>query len=641
MAKFCFYIGDGDRVIDRLRSAASFCWGVVEESTFDSFHLFIAADDSQRYSRRTESFLGAISGYAERCGISTPPSGLDGFFAEISNTDWPLNDEWTGSFSAVVYSSVSETVTLCNDLLGHLPLYYSREVNGLLGATSMIVLGQALDCDPDVVGVLQRITPPFCNYGRRTLLKKVYRLLPGERLKWKSNSRGVSRDYDDTLYSKVDGLDLRNSARAVFDCMQAEIDIAASDHDSISIATSGGWDSRIVLGGMPRDKFSVNCLTYGGKHLYETHIARRSSEAIGAKHEYFPIENRYFPSRSQLETLVKETESANYFEWFGIIESGRQAGDKRTLLLGDLCESIDGRYMTTFSSRKARILSYIGGVFGKHDVFLEANDHSFGEWCNTKTSEIMATLLANRKHLSADLALSISRPQLVSEIERDLEISFARVRAHAPPFSAMYDELFIWFHRIRFLLGNQITWLSAAYDPISPGLSMRFLRLITTIHPRQRIRKRLMNAIIGLPEFDKLSRIPSSQIPFISSRTPAVIKDAVWGLRSGLDQLMIKRTLKSKNFNGRQRVLRSLDYIKEYRRPGTAVNVKSWFSGRYLKADGYLCTLQKRANLDAWTLINVDIAAPANVSMILDLCRRESTQTVDTVKKERSAATLA
>ena len=624
MSNFCFYYGDDINVIDRLRQASIFCWGKVEKIVLDSFHLFVAAEDFDDFSYRAKTVIGAISGYAKSQTESDPQPDYAGFFSEISDRAWPLSDDWTGSFAAIAYSSRRNEVTLCNDVIGHFPLYYSHVGDGFIGGTSQIALGRSLGREADAVGVLQRITVPFCNYGRRTLLKEVFRLLPGERLKWRPNGQNVKCEYDNSLCGTATDTDLRSSAKLVWDCLRSEIAVAIGNDQNLSIATSGGWDSRLILGGIPKDKFSVNCVTYGGEDLYETQVARRCAEEIGASHESFPIENKYFPSRSQIEELIKETESANYFEWFGIIEKARSDGPKVPLLLGDLCESIDGRYMTVFSTRKARTTSLLGGMMAKHELLEKSDDAAFTNWCDEKIREITSSLLANLKHLSDDLTADLSEAQIIAETADDLKISFSRVSDNAPQFSAMYDELFIWFHRIRFLLGNQINWLSSAFHPVSPGLSMRFLRLITTIHPQQRIRKRLMNAIIHLPEFDQLSRIPSAQIPFVSSRAPSLIKDVLWGLRSGLDQVLIKRSMKNKKVGGRQRVLPSLDYVTEYRRNSTEANVKSWFSGNYIKSGDYLRLFQERANLDAWTLINVDIAAPANVGIILDLCKSET-----------------
>ena len=623
MAKFCFYHGENVEIVNRLRQAAIFCWKEIGEETVGSFSLFIAADDFQSAFCSTERLIGAISGYA-RC--ATEPNGASArrLLTEISEKKTPPGDEWSGSFAAVAYASAVSEITLCNDLLGHFPLYYADLESEFIGGTSLIVLSRALRSEIDAVGVLQRITVPFCNYGRRTILKNVNRLLSGERLKWSEKDSELRRDYDNSLYRSVINTDLKTTARMVWDCLSEEITNAVDGHEKINVAMSGGWDSRLLLGGMKERGWSVSCLTYGGENHYETKIARRCAVAVGASHESFSIENRYFPARRQIENLIKETESGNYFEWFGMIEEAQASKAKMPLLLGDLCESIDGRYITEFSTRKARVTSFLRELKGEKETFTTADDANFGRWRDEKRIEIPAALLKNLSNLSKELARSMTKEQIVEEIEADLELSFARVRDHAPPFAALYDELFIWFHRIRFLLGNQLTWLGAAFHPVSPGLSMRFLRLISTIHPGLRIRKRLMNAMIRLPEFDGLAAIPSAQIPFIGSRAPASFRDVLWGTRSVLDKLLIKRTMKTKNAEGRQRVLPSLDYMKEYRRENTAANVESWFSGKHIKSENYRRILRERAALNAWTLINVDLAAPANVSIILDLCAAKS-----------------
>ena len=632
MAKFCFYYGEDNYLVERMRRAAVFCWGSVEESAHDSFRLFVATEDYRQSFCRTENLIGAVSGYVSdasennSAGVGETTGGRrnERFLAEISEKKWPLGDEWTGNFAAVSYSPVKGEITLCNDIIGHLPLYYTQTDKGFAGGTSLIVLSRTLESETDAVGVLQRISVPFCNYGRRTLLKNVFRPLTGERLKWRRGHDTLTREYDNSLGGELIDKEVGEVARQVWNCLQSEITTVTGRGEPFAVATSGGWDSRLVLGGLRQSGSLVTCLTYGGEDHYETGIARRCAEAIGASHECFPIEENYFPSRGQIETLIKETESGNYFEWLGIIEKARSNGLKVPLLLGDLCESIDGRYMTIFSTRKARVNSFLRGLRGKGESFVRADAATFEQWRENKKNEITAALLAKLPQLSADLSASLTKEQIVREIEADLELSLARVRDQEPMFAAMYDELFIWFHRIRFLLGNQITWLSSAFRPVSPGLSMRFLRLITSVHPRLRIRKRLMNAIIKLPEFDRLAQIPSAQIPFLHSRAPDLIKDIFWGARFGLDQLLIRRSLRTRNAKARQRVLRSLDYVKEYRRENSRVNVESWFSGKYIKSDDYLRIFQERAALNAWTLINVDIAAPANVSIILDLCRAET-----------------
>ena len=143
MAKFCFYNGDDVNVVNRLRLAAVFCWGEVEEAVLDSFRLFIAAEDHRLFHCRTATVIGAISGYAQTdIGLNYQSCTAE-FFSEFSDNKWPLGNEWTGSFAAAAYSSAKEEITLCNDVIGHFPLYYAHVGKGFIGGTSLIALAAA------------------------------------------------------------------------------------------------------------------------------------------------------------------------------------------------------------------------------------------------------------------------------------------------------------------------------------------------------------------------------------------------------------------------------------------------------------------------------------------------------------------
>ncbi len=626
---FVFYCGSDEATIARVRRAASAHWGDVKEIQVEGFRLFISIDHFAFSFAESSNAVGAISGYVRRENVEPSPTEDSSPFAVhnkefvshvIKDDNWPLDEQWTGSFSAVAYSVDKQEIVICNDPIGCNPIYYAIENKTLLGTTSLIVMSHCIDSEVDVVGTLQRITPPYCNYGRRTLLKRVSRLLPGEWLKLAGEDAQVRSVFDNSLCKETLNGDVNTIARTVWDCLQHEINQATGLADHVCVGMSGGWDSRLVLGAVTQAK-SIDCYTYGNNDGYETKVARRCAKVVGARHRSFSIEDKYFPGKTDLEALVRKTEAANYMVWFTIIDSLKErAWSNEPILLGDYCESIDARNISTLSSRKARIKSFIDQLFGKKTNIQEATPEAFQEWKEKKRTQLVKGLLDNVVHLSPDLAKGTNVGLLTQELLSDLELSFARVHENLPAFAPMFDEVFGWFHKARYLGASQPLLLSSLFRPISPADSMRFLRLISTVHPRLRIRRRLMNAIAKLPEFDGLARIPSAQIPWLSARSPANVRDVVWGFRSGLDQLMIKRLLRKKNPKTRHRVLKSLDYITEYRRENISATVREWFSGKWIKPDNYLEMIKRRGNLSAWPLINLDITAPANVSILLDLC---------------------
>lgn len=634
MTKFCFYFGDDPTLADRLRQAAAAVWSPMSERTLGAFRLLVPGAADPHDIGESADVMGAVTGYVRddgpkdhgNDGQTSGRGGLLRFLTELGDAaHWPLGDDWTGSFSAVAYDATRRQVVLANDLLGCWPLYYATPATGFVGGTSLIVLGRCLQAAADPVGVLQRVTTPYANYGRRTLLEGISRLLPGERVAFAQTTGSTTSRFDTSLCGEVLPEDLQLVAPLVWQQLHRETALAAQSAERVAVAMSGGWDSRLVLGSLAAVGVPLECLTYGDEDHYESAIARRCAGTVGARHRSFSIAHKYFPSRDCLEPMVQETESANYMEWYSLLDAtgGDGAGDM-TLFLGDLCESMVGRYLADFASRGARVRSFARGLVGIPDSVPAATPAAFLGWKERRKRQILDDLQHGLARLSPALRSECVRADWSAQTESDLEWSFARVEDQRPPFAPMFDELFTWFHRVRFLLANQLPFLAYRFRPVCPALSTRFLRLITRVHPRLRIRRRLMDAIAQLPDFQQLGAIPSAQCPWLSSRAPAMLRDLVWGMRSGLDQVLIKAVLRSGNRWKRQRVLRSLDLIQEYQREGLAATVAEWFSGNWIDGTPYVRLVQQRASLEAWPLIGVDLSAPANVSITLDLCLSDS-----------------
>ena len=625
MSRFAFYRGTDRTLAGRLKDSCRKQWGDVREAGTGEFRLFVPAADAASVLAETAEVLGAVSGYVRHDSEGHRPDAAHNrrlIGTVVRERSWPLGGEWTGSFGAVAFSNATKELVLCNDLIGFMPVYFTRRRNDWIGGTSLIVLSRVLRPAVDVTGLVQKITPPYANYGRRTILAGISRLLPGERMVCGRGAGGSRSDFDDTLCNGMVNADVDTTARMVWNCLQNEITLAVGSEDNIGVAMSGGWDSRIVLAGIAHRQKAIECLTYGDPDAYEPVIARRCAEAVGARHECFPIQDNYFPPADAFNSLARETESFTIPEWFSIIGARKAGGGgKNILLLGDHAQSIDARYMTLLSSRTARRKSFVNSLLGRMDPLTAATEQDFERWKQERIDAVCSDLRHGIARLSPAMARRCGEKEILEESAADIALSAERVRGNMPPFVEMFDELFIWFHKTRFTLASQNLLLTCAFRPMSPTMSMRSLRLLSTVHPRLRLRRRLMDAVARLPEFDLLAPIPSAQIPVLSARTPAMMRELTWGLRSGIDQVLIKRVMKSKDPRKRQRVLKSLDYIREYRRTYAVPRVGEWYSGRWVQGEPFVRLVMQRGELTSWPLINLDITAPANVSMVLDACQ--------------------
>jgi hypothetical protein len=469
---------------------------------------------------------------------------------------------------------------------------------------------------------VQQLTSPYCNYGRRTILQGVSRLLPGEWRRISLKSLGVDVRFDNSLYEGVIEENIDKNARKVWHCLRKEIDLACKYSTRINVALSGGWDSRHLLAGL-YGKQNVRGLTYGNTSLYETQIARRCAQAANADFECFGVEGKYFPPREVIEKMVKDTEGALVMDWWPLLE-GVGYGRKRDeiLLVGDMCEAIQGRYLGSLASRKGREREYLFNLLGRRNSIEQVDAAVFDSWKLAKHEALNRAVLMSLRNMCGPLKKQCDPEMVSNDTHADLDISFERVHAHKPLFVPVLDELWDWFHKVRFATASQCRLTESTFKTYCPAMSIRFLRLVSTVHPQQRTQQRLVNAIAKLPDFEVLSRIPTAQIPWVSGRSPLQLRLAIWGLRSIADQWLIKRCISAKNPKLRRRVLKSFDLLGEYRREGVDECVRGWFSGRWLYSDKYIETVRRRSEFLNWPYVNMDITSSANLSITLDLCQR-------------------
>ena len=222
-------------------------------------------------------------------------------------------------------------------------------------------MSYALDAPQfDDVGIIQKLYGhEMVNIGSRTILKGVKRLLPGELIQIEIKQKlKISKFYDNTLGSINDKFNCsEESVTAYWKKYKQEIDILLNEEKNCFIATSGGMDSRILLGAISED-VNLTCLTYGHSDDYETKIAKRLAKKKNANFKNFVDYSLFFPSLEILNKYVKDSELLNISAWLQILENVEQKKNSM-MLLGDMCEVLPARNIKAFSSRKSRIQNFL------------------------------------------------------------------------------------------------------------------------------------------------------------------------------------------------------------------------------------------------------------------------------------------
>lgn len=538
-------------------------------------------------------------------------------------SNWPVPDNITGSFSSLVIDKNNFEITLCNDLIGVYPLYYLKSNTGFFISNSIILLGIVSKCEFDEVGIIQRcIGPEFSNIGSRTILKDCKRLLPGEYLKFDTNGNVASKKYDNSLYQNISKPNQNHDFHHDFwKAFKKEVAYCLSDSKIVNIALSGGIDSRVVLGAISEDK-DITGLTFGGKENYETIIASHLAKIKKANFKSFEQLNLYFPSFDLLKKYTLNTEAYYLPSWLEILENTRPQ-QKQPLLLGDLSTALTGRTITKFSSKKFRRENFIKyQVLNRNYEFQLTSKKSFENW---KKSIIQSHEIWYHENKLSQFHIKKDKKDLIEALHSDLNELFDRIEKHNLPYQELFDELFTWYTHTHIPMAKQILICNHVYNSYCPSMSIQTLRMSSNIHPNLRLNFRFIKKLFRKnKELKNLFSVPTSQAPLVPQNFPDIIKFPIWGLRSIVDQYLIRKLLKSKDITKRYRLFKSINWAKVYQNPEMEKNLNNYFKNNHLGEEFFqsiFIQCIRRKELNQWPFANIDIMTAASLNMEIDLIK--------------------
>lgn len=624
MFQYMFYYGNNKELVALMRVHAYKAWGECFETNLNSFHLLFSSKLAGHVAA-TDSFTAALAGYIVHDNLGHHFGGspsdadlhLNRFVTHVlhSPSPWPLGSEWGGNFSSVVYDTNRQIITLCNDAIGWLPLYYASGEYGFIGGTNIYIIGKVIQTHVDLTGLVERLCWPYANYGKRTLLSGVSRLLPGEFVWMNVQGSVIERSFDNSFYQGIIRGDVREIASEVWRAQRKEVQDIVGFRDHINISLSGGWDSRLVVASIAEMGEKVSAWHYGSDG-YEVQIARRVSELAGSQFELCPIQEKKFPTQESMLEVIRRTERVDYSEWFSVIDRLGKRNDE-LMLLGDHTESIVGRNIWRYHDQQSRM--NVNFFLGRSLEFTQTTTANFKEWRENKINTMVQKILEKVDLLPEELRADINMTDLSAEVRFDLQESISRIEGHMPLFVELFDELFVWFHYNRYLVIGQNLHIGYDTEATSPNQSFRFLRMISQVHPELRVTRRLMDSIGTLPDLKLYGKIPAANIPWFGSNYPAVFRNAVWAARNRTDDYLMKRVLRTKDPSKRQYVVKNHNYLNEYLLPTTMPRVQSWYSGNWVNSKPFLKLVEQRQKMEAKPYFGVDLVAPANVSILLDL----------------------
>lgn len=605
--------------------------GVVR--SLNSLNLYV--EDGQFPERLNGCYL-LNDGYLR--DLNKPVNDLEGQKIEVIENiknSWPLGENITGSFSALLIDEISEQISICTDHVNLYPLYYFQDKKDFLFTNSVVLAGIFNNAQFDKAGIVQRtLGPEYSNIGSRTILKTCKRLLPGECRRYSFTGKLLSAEYDNRLFEYI--LEEEPSPKDYWKAYKKEVEYCLNYSEKANMALSGGIDSRIAFGAIPDNK-ELTCYTFGNPENYESQIAARLARLKKAKFVACFKPDLYFPSPELLRNYTFETEGLELCSWLEITESVSKQ-TKEPMLLGELCEALPARKISAFSSKQFRKDNFFKHyVFNKDYQFTPATSENFESWKQEVFKRFK--IYYHEKNLSR-FGFELDQTELTDALKNDLEEIFSRIEAHRLPYAELYEELFSWYTYTRMRLSKQLLTANSKFHAYSPGMSLQMLRLTSSIHPNQRLNYRFITRLFKEnKDLRKFYKVPTNQAPLIPQSFPNLLKFGMWGFRSVMDEYFIKRLMKSRDINKKYRWFQSLNWAKVYQDPDMEKNLTEYFKhnhlGKNIFENIYTQAVQRK-ELVQWPFANWNIINVSSLNIELDLIQKARKEDEPAIKTENS-----
>ncbi|MBA2484919.1 MAG: asparagine synthase (glutamine-hydrolyzing) [Nitrospira sp.] len=209
--------------------------------------------------------------------------GIDGLLARLD-----------GMYAIAILDRRSKVLHLARDRFGEKPLYFSADTNKFAYSsnTKALVLLPWVDVDIDG-GSLDRYLALHYVPGRRTILRGVQRVLPGERVAVCMRSLKICREqYYIPAVSPIEPMD----SRVLLERIESAVTSRLVADVPVGVFLSGGVDSSIIAALAAKHHPAIDTFSMGFKEAGydESANAEVVARAIGSSHHHFTFDEAAF-----------------------------------------------------------------------------------------------------------------------------------------------------------------------------------------------------------------------------------------------------------------------------------------------------------------------------------------------------------
>lgn len=571
------------------------------------------------YSNRAKIFQGDSNSLLAITGnISYNYDNSENALKRVSelllNNKWPLPPELDGIYSG--FFQVINQIYIFNDFIGPFNLYYSFKPGKLIITTQLSVFSKLKINELSKAGIFLEVLPrEFISYGRLTVYKNVFRLLPGELLKINLDN-GFSESFFDELERNSELFTEKELSEILVSKISRFHFNNYSGNNDIILPLSGGVDSRIILASLvSQGILPKQILSYGDTKSLDVVIPKKIAKDFNLKFDNYPIDNFQFPIRKTLYKIVEESDSLYVNAWLSFHEYCKSQSANSLMLIGDFSDVLRSKNIGKFKNRNFRTKYFIKKfLFDKKLEFTPLNSENLSEFKKVIFERIISKAsIASRFLCFSDLeTLEVKR-----EIFSDLQLLFNRIDKFNLNDLESYEEIFGIFTHGRREMGKQLNIMKSSVTPDVPLMHSSLVKLHLSYHPSLRYSDNLTHHMFQNRDWSNFGNYPTAQNPFINYSSNYYSFLLGWFLRSKVDNFLTKAYIYT---NGKTRLKKLYsfdDYGSFYSLRGAYEN----YQGSLSKATDNtfpLLLFKSRMKAQSWPISGKDLMPFVQASCYID-----------------------
>jgi hypothetical protein len=211
-----------------------------------------------------------------------------------------LGDYLTGNFNLFIINKKNKEAVLMNGQLGMLPLFYHFNSEFIVFSSKIlpIVESKLLNVEWDVVSQYEQI---IFNYilSDHTFIKGVKTLKSGSYIALKRGKVETRSYWTPKQLFGNDKLNYKQSLDSIYDSFDKSVlkafQFEKSETNKIGLSLTGGWDGRLVLSYVLKNKLEskINLYSFGAVNSSDIYIPEAISNELGLEYNKIPLDNQY------------------------------------------------------------------------------------------------------------------------------------------------------------------------------------------------------------------------------------------------------------------------------------------------------------------------------------------------------------